>query len=569
MSLVTDNSFGDTGSIVRSSYFASPVSRSSDGSLGFTAFKDPSSGTLSKRPRKPAKNPNAVLAAKSTNLPIQKALVADEKIKRKSLIVHPSIVHSSYSHKNEDANPDSVELSLSRSDQNLSQADDQHFAGPIVTPTGALEFKNRVESLMALREGHSTLSNHTRADEMIFCEQQLTKGKCKDILSRMKNAFSGRLSGGTDSSPGRSDSERRRLARNDTGIVQSIENPMDYMLPSGSKRFATSSPRPPQSPPSFQIPRKPVPITRSTSPELHAALFPGDLQPTTSPEQQAQASPRITSSPMVISTPLKEGGYSTFNQPSYSARYSSALELFSSSPVDHSTPRMRLEPTFDSQGKKRLTSVASDEPSVFRYGASENESEHHSGPDSPLAGYHLKKFRSGSVKRGHSDKVVGLGVVEHPAKKVKKNKLITKSSPTKTSKPPTAGLAYSSEAAAPKSLNPFQRNRNARRLSFFGRRSQSPADLVPSPPPEPAKPVKPVKPRGGRLQRVKRRSIGPTLDDSIGRGKARAEASDTEEEPALPSSQSLLAALKETHDDTGIDELHLDLSSYHVRGFGR
>jgi hypothetical protein len=94
--------------------------------------------------------------------------------------------------------------------------------------------------------------------------------------------------------------------------------------------------------------------------------------------------------------------------------------LFSSSPVAQSTPRIRLEPTFEEKGGKKLRNVPADSRSLF-----DPDSSMH-GPQSDVGAVTTAPQnntpRRTIVKRNNSHvKDVGLGVKSHVSKRRKKH----------------------------------------------------------------------------------------------------------------------------------------------------
>jgi hypothetical protein len=94
--------------------------------------------------------------------------------------------------------------------------------------------------------------------------------------------------------------------------------------------------------------------------------------------------------------------------------------LFSSSPVAQSTPRIRLEPTFEENGDKKLRNVPADSRSLFDPDSSIREplSDLGTNPTVPQTTPQRKLI----VKRNSSQvKDVGLGVKSHMSKRRKKH----------------------------------------------------------------------------------------------------------------------------------------------------
>ena len=94
--------------------------------------------------------------------------------------------------------------------------------------------------------------------------------------------------------------------------------------------------------------------------------------------------------------------------------------LFSSSPVAQSTPRIRLEPTFEENGDKKLRNVPADSRSLFDPDSSIREplSDLGTNPTPPQTTPQKKLI----VKRNNSQvKDVGLGVKSHMSKRRKKH----------------------------------------------------------------------------------------------------------------------------------------------------
>ncbi len=89
---------------------------------------------------------------------------------------------------------------------------------------------------------------------------------------------------------------------------------------------------------------------------------------------------------------------STFSNKASGLAQHSDVEIFSSSPVGFSTPRLRLEPRPDADGKKRLTGVLMRSPSILDFSFEEYETE--GEPATPAGGSQVTDYEhSLSVKR--------------------------------------------------------------------------------------------------------------------------------------------------------------------------
>jgi hypothetical protein len=94
--------------------------------------------------------------------------------------------------------------------------------------------------------------------------------------------------------------------------------------------------------------------------------------------------------------------------------------LFSSSPVAQSTPRIRLEPTLEENGEKKLRNVPADSRSLFDPDSSMREPLSYFGTNTIPP--QIKTPRKMIVKRNNSQvKEVGLGVKSHMSKRRKKH----------------------------------------------------------------------------------------------------------------------------------------------------
>jgi hypothetical protein len=237
--------------------------------------------------------------------------------------------------------------------------------------------------------------------------------------------------------------------------------------------------------------------------------------------------------------------------------------LFSSSPVAQSTPRIRLEPTFEENGDKKLRNVPAESRSLFDPDSSMREPL----PDlcintTPASNTVPRKL---IVKRNNSQvKDVSLGVKSHMSKRRKKHPspskaelegledALTHYSPRLVSmevnKQEELTLSFgelrTGEALRSKDNNAAlsqaaKRGKNGSRLGMFGKAKQSVAGA------SMAEPARRPTPKGRKPSMIPKPAGAPTM-------KRRTE----------PRKYQLMAQADESAMDT--DELQWESTAYHI-----
>lgn len=215
------------------------------------------------------------------------------------------------------------------------------------------------------------------------------------------------------------------------------------------------------------------------------------------------------------------------------------VEFFSSSPIGYSTPRIRLEPAYAANGKKRLTTVQSSTTSLLDFSFEDNNDE--CSADEIAIPPSTKVDKSLSLKRKTAKDDLRT-VAKRPSKKSKKTPIISREDMILAS---GIGKLDTQETGA---LGPNDPNKKLGGLGRGGSKDKG-LSIFDTGKMKEAKPVQTEAAKKLRRRQSKRTSIPRPVGRSPGRDRR---------------ASSALMTRSKSGDVMDADELQLDLSDYNV-----
>ncbi|KAI9796554.1 MAG: hypothetical protein M1833_006118 [Piccolia ochrophora] len=450
----------------------------------------------------------------------------------------------------------------------------------ISTTQGAADLSRKIESLIAQSEQDQSSPDDGGTSVATQSQFHLQKGKA--VFGRVKDALSDRFPGNTDKRP---DVERRNSRFSSVGNGSPLSRGDEVGGAIGRVRSHTTENQSvsTQVRETHQIPRKPLPANIKPNPESALRL---ESEPPLQGQDAERAKFVENANAFDFGFPPHPGsqkgesntGKASSQRPTphpsrvkttseaipAPLRSPAILDFFSSSPVDFSTPRIRLEPSYSADGKKTLTSVLANEQSLL--GHFDFEAKHRPPYEDPPCDPTVTKKRSStSLKRKPAGgKEVRLGAVVRPVKKVKKGGKRIPSDEDDLS----AGVGKLSSSRSPRTADVrphglFRGNSKGRGLNIFDRGNSSSNKSTES---LKGSTDSPKKPRGRSKGEVAGAKHESNTREAKGKGKMKATSVPGRRHSGHARGGAVEA---EYASDTDVDELALDLTPYQVRGLRR